>query len=827
MLEVHRTLEVPEERDLPPLPHYVRRPHDRLLGRAIEGARAGTSSMVVLIGDSSTGKTRALWEAVQGLPAEWGVWHPIVPTPVVAAASGLPEVEPRTVVWLNQAERYFFAEPVIGGPSVSGETIAGQLHELLAETRRGPVLVLATLWTESWSVLTTEPEGVGADPYRESRTLLTDIAVSTHVPPAFSDEEMVRLQELTRTDPRLAQAARDAEDRQVIQFLAGAPALMDRYRSADPGARALIEAAMDARRLLSGIDLPHTLLTAAAQGYLTDRQWNQLPDDWAEKALRYALRRVRGVPGPLTLVRSRRGAPALEQPSYDLADHLEQYAGKARRGVRVPAALWDALIRLISSHPKPAARFFFLAREARDRGLLRIATCLYTRAIESSAYLMEIGEVGIIHGMFEEEARLLRDAGRIDEAIEWYRCAFDMGSVHSSSYIAWMLEETNRTDEAIDWWKKCANSTESSVAGEKAGNLLEKKGRLEEALAWWQHCSEQHWPGNYYERPHMRALALLAKMGRVGDAMSWWLHYEGGSRHEIDDVEGSAQEASGILAEAGCAEAAISWLHTHRTCVADNRLDVMLDSLQLRIEWSSRSAEFDSTGSATGADGIETRGESSSAANSAERPQPRQPQDVDLHESIIRRINAYIWSEDINCIIQVTELAAGADEAEECLRRSGYNGARFDTGDSELDILYVSTALWMAGRGEEAVRWWKFLGEFSRTRIARLATKLLEDTGRANEAILCVQARAEVGDTHAVADAVRLLTEAGRTEEVLAWLPTCAVTGNRVALPMMVQVLRGTGRAADAEKLERYGWEPDGLPAERWEAVPPAPGLLA
>ena len=52
-------------------------------------------------------------------------------------------------------------------------------------------------------------------------------------------------------------AARSALDGEVvIQFLAGAPELLARYRNAPPAAAALISAAMDARRLGMGAGLP-------------------------------------------------------------------------------------------------------------------------------------------------------------------------------------------------------------------------------------------------------------------------------------------------------------------------------------------------------------------------------------------------------------------------------------------------------------------------------------------------------------------------------------------------------------------------------------------
>ncbi|MEW2259793.1 helix-turn-helix domain-containing protein [Streptomyces sp. NPDC047869] len=55
------------------LPGYVGRGHDRVLAGALEDAAADRSAMVVLVGRSSTGKTRACWEAVQSLAGKCGI----------------------------------------------------------------------------------------------------------------------------------------------------------------------------------------------------------------------------------------------------------------------------------------------------------------------------------------------------------------------------------------------------------------------------------------------------------------------------------------------------------------------------------------------------------------------------------------------------------------------------------------------------------------------------------------------------------------------------------------------------------------------------------
>ncbi|MCZ9343734.1 ATP-binding protein, partial [Streptomyces sp. TRM76130] len=86
-------------------PAYVRREHDRVLDKAVDDTMAGRSRIMVLVGASSTGKTRACWEAVQPLADQgWRLWHPFDPTRAQAALEQLHRVGPRTVVWLNEAQ---------------------------------------------------------------------------------------------------------------------------------------------------------------------------------------------------------------------------------------------------------------------------------------------------------------------------------------------------------------------------------------------------------------------------------------------------------------------------------------------------------------------------------------------------------------------------------------------------------------------------------------------------------------------------------------------------------------------------------------------------
>jgi hypothetical protein len=369
-LEVHRPVQADDPPPgLPVLPHYVSRDHDRQLAEVVRAAAEGASRIAVLVGGSSTGKTRACWEALALLrerPQPWRLWHPIEPARPEAALRELPSIGPHSVVWLNEAQLYLDAA---GG---LGERVGAGLRKLLRDPARAPVLVLVTLWPQFWGQLTVRPVA-GEDRHSQARELLAGQDIS--VPTAFTATELRQM--ANTADPRLIQAAETAEGGQVIQFLAGAPELMARYRNAPPAATALMDAALDARRLGMGIALPLAFLEAAAPGYLTDSDWDGLDEDWLEQAFAYVAAPCKGIRGPLARIRPRitSSADRNRGPTYRLADYLEQYGRRVRPHIP-PADFWDAADRFADPADLPV-----LASGAEEYGLLSTATRLRKHAI--------------------------------------------------------------------------------------------------------------------------------------------------------------------------------------------------------------------------------------------------------------------------------------------------------------------------------------------------------------------------------------------------------------------------------------------------------------
>jgi len=323
----------------------------------------------VLVGGSSTGKTRACWEALRLLRDRkpgWRLWHPIDPSRPEAVLRDLSSIGPRTVVWLNEAQFYLDVTA-----DDLGEQVAPGLRELLRDPGRGPVLVLATLWPELWHFLTVRPPVGKPDLHAQARELLAGRDIT--VPAAFTPAKLKDL--IEAWDPRLTKAAAASHDGQVVQFLAGAPELVARYRNAPPAAAALISAAIDARRMGMGIALPLAFLELAAPGYLTEDEWDRLGVDWLEQALAYTAASCKGTRGPLSRIRPKYATRPVSEMAYRLADYLDEYGRRVRSRHIPPTAFWAAAASLANP-----GDLVGLAAAAEDRGLLCDAARLLKRA---------------------------------------------------------------------------------------------------------------------------------------------------------------------------------------------------------------------------------------------------------------------------------------------------------------------------------------------------------------------------------------------------------------------------------------------------------------
>ncbi|MER5386187.1 hypothetical protein ABT040_39110 [Streptomyces sp. NPDC002688] len=531
-LEVHPAGLAPRVRgnaEAQQLPGYVPREHDRLLADAVRDVVRGPSRMVMLVGSSSTGKTRACWEAVQPLAdLGWSLWHPFDPSRAAAALEELHRVGPRTVVWLNESQHY------LGDPQ-AGEKIAAALHALLIDPGRGPVLVLGTLWPEYARQYAARPEPGRPDPHSRVRELLTGRTLT--VPDAFDAPALAAAIALADAgDGLLSEAlARATSSGRLAQDLAGAPALLRRYEHGAPAARAVIEAAMDAQRLGHGPSLPYGLLAEGAEGYLTDEEWDSLSDDWLEAAMAYAAAPVTGVRGALVRRRPRARRPpgdtALgELPQYKLADYLDQHGRRTRQDEAVPAPLWQALL----AHGDRTG-FLALGESAEHRGLYRMAAQFYAGA----------------DGGAEKLARLLGSCGREQEARPWWirRVTEEGGGFALSRVVETAPAGTpEEAEELLRWWWD--DVSKESSQGPVLSSLIRQVGPAEDpnALLWWRRAAEQgHSEAEQIFVSHLRATggpqAVLAWYHERGVNDRW---HRGKTADLLVEL-GRAEEAASLL----------------------------------------------------------------------------------------------------------------------------------------------------------------------------------------------------------------------------------------------------------------------------------------
>ncbi|MFD8440641.1 helix-turn-helix domain-containing protein [Streptomyces microflavus] len=524
------------------LPGYVRREHDRVLAEAVREAAQGRSRMLVLIGESSTGKTRACWEAVQPLAEKgWRLWHPFDPTRAKAALEELHDVGPRTVVWLNEAQHYL-------GDRAVGEQVAAAVHALLVEQGRAPVLVLGTLWPEYFTEYTALPVARGEDPHSRVRELLA--GRTTSVPDAFDAPALAAAALLAAGgDGLLADAlTRARADGRLSQDLAGGPALLERYKNGSPAARALLETAMDARRLGVGLHLPQAFLTDAAADYLHDSDWDQLTEDWAEKAYAELAEQVHGKRAPLRRVapRPRRRPPGPYTPAdappprrgpvFRLADYLEQHGGAIRRGSCPPASFWDAAY----THLAQPDELGNLARAAEDRHRLQWAHHLYQHAADHG----DTNALVRLAGMRER-------AGSGQGAETLLQRAADHGDTRALVRLAGMRELEGDRQGAETLAQRAADHSDTRALVDLAG-MRKLEGDREGAEVLLQRAVDH---GNTYALVDLAGMRELEGDRQGAETFAQRAADHGGTRALVDlagmrELEGDRQGAETLAQRA-------------------------------------------------------------------------------------------------------------------------------------------------------------------------------------------------------------------------------------------------------------------------------------
>ncbi|WP_431921252.1 hypothetical protein [Nonomuraea jabiensis] len=732
----HRELPTYVERDTDTAPNGVR----ALIRRAVTGGRG---QLLLLVGQSSTGKTRCAFEAIQQLLPDGWLLQPADVEQIRQAAA-----HPRAdlVVWLDELQNYLGASD-------------GLTPDLVRTLTRSGVLLIATMREEFYQKYAHQPGHEDSRAYAIAWEVLTKQATPIPIRAKLSTAEQTRAQAAAAHDGYLrAGLLFDAQE--PFPAIAGAPVLTRRAEGGDPHIRAVLDAAVDATRLGVWSPLSDAFLREAALGYCDERQRGALSHDWYESALAYLtqpLIRTAAVLDPV--------APpgTVGARGYRVAGYLLQEIGRARRFTKVPAATWHALIKHVTS-PDDQVRaadtaMYLLLYDCAEKLLRRahaaggevsklLADLLARQGrIKDLRALAEAGDIAA----GERLVLLLVLRGRLSEAKAVCLC-LGRGMFPHAWLIADALTEQGRIEEAIAFHRALADAGDDSAVGQLA-QLLAEQDRIDDLrdLAEDSHNDNDHHAAYHLTRP-------LAEQDRIDDL-----------RHLAHDgMPYAAEELVDVLVKQGEADEAIAAL---RAIPETGRHPIVATML---------------------ADLLLERGEVD-AAIAALRPLA-----ATGHRSVIHRLLGLLLQraplEELHALARAGGPATTRELAELLAQHDRMDDLRAlaEAGD-HLAAHQLAKLLAKQGRAEEAITIVAAQADaghgYARTLLAR--------QGRIDE----LRAMADEGNDDAACQLTLLLAEQGRLED----LRSLAEAGHSVAEDQLARLLAEQNRIDDLRMLAKAG----------------------
>ncbi|MBL1065655.1 tetratricopeptide repeat protein [Streptomyces sp. 7-21] len=499
------------------LPAYVPRDIDGELRRLVRES-AAHGGLVLLVGPSTAGKTRAAFEAVRDVLPDHRVLAPD-PGSDLTQLPGLHDAERDVawLLWLDDLQSHL-------GP----DALSPVLLDWLTGTR---VPVVATLRTQYYRELRESGEALGMRVVNAARPLL--------VSREWSSEERRRAE--ATGDPLLAQAL-PHRDFGVSEYLAAGPELLREWRSAripaeeggHPRGHALVAAAVDLARTGLASPVPRRLLDLLHVTYLAGMA--TLRPEPLDEAWAWAVRQRLGaasllVPGDL------------EQSVWRAFDYLVDEAPPARD---VPELVWDTALDQAkdgeerwlvgrtawrSGHPRVAESAWLPLAEAGDtRAMSDLAELLRARGdlAGADAWLARAADAESDTAMYELGLEYLRQSpyhrrnafGTGFAAVRaryWFRRAAQAGHVEAMYQLGRLPGRWDGTDEGPETWLRRAAEAGHARAMTELARRLRRDGDREGAAAWLARAAAALDP----EGMHLLA-ASLRERGDEEAAEAWF-----------------------------------------------------------------------------------------------------------------------------------------------------------------------------------------------------------------------------------------------------------------------------------------------------------------
>ena len=238
---------------------------------------------VLLVGESTAGKTRAAYEAIRALPGSWRLIEPMGVQAVDTAARVAQQARWPCVVWLDDLERF------LGTGGLTRAHLQALRHGRIRDH-----CVVATMRAEEYARITRAGSSNAgpAQAHQQGQDVLA-LARQVRLPRRWSPAEVDRVGAFAVNDPRLREAVSHAETFGIAEYLAAGPQLLHDWQDAwAPGAHprgaALVAAAVLARRCGIHRPLPEPVLSRAAKPFLAARGGTLLRPEPLAEALAWA-----------------------------------------------------------------------------------------------------------------------------------------------------------------------------------------------------------------------------------------------------------------------------------------------------------------------------------------------------------------------------------------------------------------------------------------------------------------------------------------------------------------------------------------------------------
>ncbi|WP_189785298.1 sel1 repeat family protein [Streptomyces capitiformicae] len=478
------------------VPPYIPRDIDAdLRHRLGEAAEAG--GLVLLVGDSTAGKTRAAHAAVRDVLPGHRVLDPGGVRDLLAVTGVVARAGVRYLVWLDDLERYLAAD--------------GLSPALLAELARLRVPVVATMRVRQYETFLARDH----DDRTDTAGRILRMAHPVEVERVWSTAEVRRAEQ--SADERIEDAVAHHGVHGIAEYLAAGPALLQEWRHASrvgghPRGGALVSAAVALAR--TGLGGPYAIELLAG-----------LHDEFLAAAGGYALR-----PEPLAdalawATRVRHGATSLLVPASEMAympfDYLVDHADAS-----VSQQVWEASLahaaddeeRLIigsraereGEYGRAEAAWRPLAEAGHPMAMSLLGSYLGSPIgddpKEAERFLKGAADAGDVVAMSNYGDLLMRQ-GRLVEAELIYWRAVDAGFHFAAGKLGFLQLEQGRSEEGEASLRRAVEDPDftGAIFCYPLARLLEETGRPEEAVEMYLRAYRS---GNHGSLSRLRQLPL-------------------------------------------------------------------------------------------------------------------------------------------------------------------------------------------------------------------------------------------------------------------------------------------------------------------------------